>query len=124
MGKKKHYNQTGSNQAQQAETLPQDHKPADKAPKIYQTSSGFRYKITENLYDMRLVDALVTMQDPSLEESERSIACMKALRLLLGNDQKEALFAHIKKRYGWVPPKATINEMMEIIANFEENKKK
>lgn len=124
MGKKKHYNQTGRNQAQQSKSFPQDHKPAEKEPKFYHTSSGFQYQITENVHDMRLVDALITMQDPSLEESERSIACMKALRMLLGNDQKEALYAHIVKRYGWVPPKAIVKEMMDIIANFEENKKK
>ena len=123
MSKKKHYGNRYNNQ-QQIKQFPQDHQEKPKGPKIYRTSTGFEYRLTQNLYDMRLIDALVTMQDPSIDYGTRSVAYMKALRFLLGEDQKEALFAHVVRRVGWADPKVVIKELMDIIANFEESKKK
>lgn len=122
MSKKKHYGNNANNERQQA--APQEHLAPAKGPKTFRTSSGFEYRITENMSDFRLVDALVTMQDPSLDEGTRSVACVKALHFLLGDNQKEALFAHVVKIYGWASPGAVAKELMEIIGNFDENKKK
>lgn len=125
MGRKQHSGyQNRSQNGQQTQKMPQDHLQQEKSPKIFSTKSGFTYQITENMNDMRLLDALVTMQDPSLSETERSVACTKAIRFILGENQKEALFAHIVRRYGWARPDAVARELMEIIANFDESKKK
>ena len=122
MSKKKHNGNNANNGSRQV--VPQDHLAPANGPKTYTTSSGFEYRITENMSDFRVIDAMVTMQDPSLDEGTRSVACVKALHFILGDNQKEALFAHIVKRYGWVPPGAAAKELMEIIANFDERKKK
>lgn len=122
MSKKKYYRNNAN--TGKPEATPQDHLQKESKQKVYKTSSGFEYKITENISDFRLADAIVTMQDPTLDEGTRSVACVKALRFLLGEDQKEALFAHIVKRYGWVPSPAVARELMDIIGNFDENKKK
>lgn len=125
MSKKKYSGYQNRNQnEQQMQKTPQDHMQREAGPKTFSTKSGFKYQITENMNDMRLLDALVTMQDPSLSETERSVACTKAIRFLLGENQKEALFAHIVKMYGWARPDAVARELMEIIANFDEGKKK
>lgn len=122
MSKKKNHGYQKQNP--ELKRVPQDHRQVEKGPKIFTTKSGFQYRITENMNDMRLLDALVTMQDQSLGETERSVACAKAIRYLLGETQKEALLAHVVKAYGWARPDAVAMELMEIISNFDESKKK
>ena len=89
------------------------------------TSSGFEYTLAaKNLTDMRFLDALVTMQDESLSEPERTIATVRVIRMLLGEEQKDAFYAHITKKYGWPSPAVVGKELGEILANFDQSKKK
>ena len=89
------------------------------------TSSGFEYELkAKNLQDMRFLDALVLMEDESLSESERTVNMIRVLRLMLGENQKDALYAHVVKLNGWASPAAVGRELKDIISNFDESKKK
>lgn len=93
--------------------------------KKLKTSTGFEYTLeAKNLTDMRFLDALVIMQDESLPESERTTATIRVIRLLLGEGQKDAFYAHITKEYGWASPEAVGKELGDILTNFDDTKKK
>lgn len=114
MSKKKHYNgQNGQNLQQ------------EKKENRFRTSSGFEYELnTKNLQDVRFLDALVEMEDPSTKEEQRVVSMIRVIRMILGTEQKDALYARIEKQYGWVPPAAVAKELKDIIGNLSESKKK
>lgn len=89
------------------------------------TKSGFEFSIPdERIFDMRTVDALVAMEDASLSEETRSIALVRAIRFLLGDKQKDALYAHISKEKGVADPYKVGQEFKEILLLLEGDKKK
>lgn len=89
------------------------------------TKSGFVFSVDDkNIFDMRTVDALVAMQDEALSEAERSVSLVRAIRFLLGEKQKDALFSHIAKKHGNAEPYAVGQEFKEILLLLEGDKKK
>lgn len=89
------------------------------------TPTGFEYELkAKNLTDMRFLDNLVTMQDPNRNENERTVATVRVIQLLLGDEQKEAFYAHVVKIYGYADPAGTGKELGYILANFDQGKKK
>lgn len=81
------------------------------------TSSGFEYKITdESIDDMDLVEALAEV------DSGSKLAITKVLSLLFGEDQKKALYEHLREKYGRVPISAVESELMDVIKNSKDGK--
>lgn len=82
----------------------------DKLPEIKgETATGFAFCISgETVDNMELVDALSEMDDGN------ELAMSKALRLLLGDNQKKALYDHVRTEDGRVPIKAIASELKEI----------
>ena len=90
------------------------------------TSSGFAFACEEtNADDMRLVDALATMMADDEAGRFASIAAAStAAELLLGKEQKKALYAHIGKTYGGrVPAGDLTRELEEIMSSGEDAEK-
>ena len=109
---------------QQGQQNTQTQKPSPIGQKL-KTATGFEYELkAKNLSDMRFLDALVIMQDESLSEAERTTATVRVIRMLLGEGQKDAFYAHIAKHYGWASPAAVGKELGDILANFDQGKKK
>ena len=81
------------------------------------TSSGFEYTIDDEAKDdMELLDALV-----EIDEGEPS-GISKATLLLLGKDQKKALYEHCRTASGRVSAAKVIAEFTEILnAGQEDN---
>ena len=128
MSKKKNGYSRPKNQ-QQNQNIQQESKaqPEQTTPfrKLLKTSSGFEYELqAKNLQDMRFLDALVLMEDESLSESERTVNMIRVLRMMLGENQKDALYAHVVKLNGWASPAAVGRELKDIISNFDGSKKK
>lgn len=75
------------------------------------TKSGFTYSIPENNFDdMRLVDAL-----SEIANDGNTLAISQVTKLMLGKEQRDALYAHVRREDGTVPPDAVANELMEIL---------
>lgn len=75
------------------------------------TQSGFTCELPENAADnMELVDALAEMQGDS-----DILAVSRVLRLLLGNDNRKALYDHLRVD-GRVPIEAVTAEISDIFA--------
>lgn len=79
------------------------------------TRSGFEFEIDDNALDMRVIKAVrkaktdVTYIDEVYER-------------LLGEEQQEALYAHIEKLYGSVVPDRAAEELIDIFNSFENGK--
>lgn len=69
------------------------------------TRSGFRYEFDEaRADDARFVDLIVTATDKGKAEFEKLSATVKIIEMLLGKEQKEALYEHIGRNHdGRVP---------------------
>lgn len=69
------------------------------------TSNGFRFEFDEaRADDMRFVDLIVEATDEEAEEFKKLSATSKMIEMLLGKEQKKALYEHIGKDYdGRVP---------------------
>lgn len=77
------------------------------------TKSGFEYSIPESHFDdMRLVDALS-------EATAQSVS--RAILLILGKEQKEALYQHVQREDGTVPAEAVTDEILEIFQTHAKN---
>ncbi|MBR1689399.1 MAG: hypothetical protein IJ713_01335 [Oscillibacter sp.] len=87
------------------------------------TSTGFAYRFdTERLDDMRFVDVLAELVDPDTPEFEQLIACSQLLTMMLGREQKQALYAHVAERNGGRAPVAAVQtELGEIMGNAGKN---
>lgn len=82
------------------------------------TKSGFEFAIEESSMDnMELVDKLVEIDDGNMA------AMPKAATMLLGEEQKERLYAHLRAAAGNVPIEAFINELTEIMEIMGEEGK-
>lgn len=74
------------------------------------TKSGFAYSIPESRFDnMELLDALV-----AIDKGDGS-QLPAALDMLLGKEQKKALYDHVRTTEGIVPVSAVSAELMEIM---------
>lgn len=77
------------------------------------TSSGFSYQFDEaRADDMRLVDLIATTMDEDSGEFERLSASSKVIELLLGKEQKAALFAHIGQAHDGRVPFAVLEKTL------------
>ena len=62
------------------------------------TSTGFRYEITdEAMNDAELLDALIEADEGN------ATSMMKAMNKLLGTEQKQKLYEHLRNEHGRVP---------------------
>lgn len=83
------------------------------------TESGFNYQIEEsNLDNMELIDMLAEVDGGNVS------ALPKATTMLLGKEQKEALYNHLRTDKGNVPVEAFTRELFEIIQSVGETGKK
>lgn len=77
------------------------------------TNSGFSYQFDEaRADDMRLVDLIATTMDEDSGEFERLSASSKVIELLLGKEQKAALFAHIGQDHDGRVPFAVLEKTL------------
>ena len=75
------------------------------------TKSGFEYELTdERLNNFELFDVMA-------EVDENSLLIPKMLTLLLGKDQKKALYDHLRDEKGIVPIEKVTEEIKEIFDN-------
>lgn len=75
------------------------------------TKSGFVYAIDENNVDQEFLDAL------SEAEEGNPLKVSKALRLLLGEEQRKRLYDHLRNEKGKVPVQAVSEAFRDILAN-------
>lgn len=75
-----------------------------------ETSCGFKFEIDENqLDDMEFLEALADMQ-------EDVIVFPKVCKMLLGNEQKKALYNHLRDENGKVPIASVERAITEIMS--------
>lgn len=76
------------------------------------TASGFAYSIPdENVNDMEFLDALAEAEDGN------PLRISKVLRLLLGDEQRKALYDRLRGEDGHVPVESVMAELKDILAN-------
>lgn len=82
------------------------------------TTSGFEFAFEPTVMDdMRLVDTMAVILSPGVSKSEALAANSKAAVLILGPEQKAALYEHIGRLHeGRVPVAAFAAELGEIMA--------
>ena len=77
------------------------------------TSNGFPFRFDETRADdMRFVDLIVLVSDEEASEFDKLAAASKMIEMLLGKEQKAALFAHIGKSYGGRVPFAEVEKAL------------
>lgn len=91
------------------------------------TQTGFDYEIEDEAFnDMRVMDALMEMDEIEGEESEQSARVIflmsKVATLLLGGKQKKKLYDHVVNIHGKVTMDAFVNEMTDILAGDQAKK--
>lgn len=60
------------------------------------TSTGFKFQFNEaKADDMRFVDLIATIADEKTPDFERLAGCSRLVEMLLGKEQKAALYEHI-----------------------------
>lgn len=81
------------------------------------TSTGFAFKFDErNADDMRMVELIALGDDDTASEFQKLAASSKILEMLLGKEQKAALYEHIgKSNDGRVPLADLMKAMAEIM---------
>lgn len=95
------------------------------AERKIKTASGFECAINEeNLQDMRLIDALVSMEDTGLDAGSRIVSMIRVLRLMLGEEQKDAYYNYLVKKKGKADPQTVGEDLKVIINSLNEDKKK
>lgn len=82
-----------------------------------ETSTGFSFSIPrQNLDNMDLIDAISDMSNSD------PLALTKVVVLMLGKDQKKALYDHIREKDGRVTVEKLSAEMADIFAASNETK--
>ena len=80
------------------------------------TTSGFEFEVDEKrLDDMELVEAIA-------ESDTNPIAIMRVIKLLLGDEQKQRLYDHLRTDDGRVPIKAATTAVVEIFNSAKPGK--
>lgn len=81
------------------------------------TKSGFEYSIDSNVMDnMELLDAVA-------EIDGNPLALSKVLKMVLGDEQRKALYDHLRQEDGRVPVKAVSEEITDIFTSSGKNGK-
>lgn len=81
------------------------------------TKTGFVFEIDEKRLDnMELLDAIAEM------ENDNIIALSNVSQLLLGKEQRKALYDHIRDEDGTVPSKFFSDELVNIFESVKEIK--
>lgn len=75
------------------------------------TKSGFAYSIDEENVDQEFLDALSEAEDGD------PLKVSKALKLLLGDEQRKKLYDHLRNKKGRVPIKDVMDAFTDILAN-------
>ena len=79
------------------------------------TKSGFLFEVDENaLNDMELVDVLA---DDTMDDGFRM---SHVVRKLLGDQQRRALYDHVRTEDGRVPVDAVVAEVEDIFASYNQ----
>ncbi len=77
------------------------------------TKSGFAYALDKDiLNNMELVDALAEMQE------ENPLSVSQVLNLILGKEQKQRLYDHVRTDSGRVPMEKITEELGELFSAF------
>ena len=81
------------------------------------TSTGFAFSFDEaTADDMRIVDLIAEISDEETTDFEKLAGASKLTVLLLGKEQKAALYAHIGSRHGGRVPFAEVEQaLLEIM---------
>ena len=81
--------------------------------KVGTTSNGFHFEFDEaRADDMRFVDLIVASMDENTPEFERITAASKMIEMLLGKEQKKALYDHIGKSFDGRVPFSEVNKAL------------
>ena len=75
------------------------------------TKSGFAYSIDEENVDQEFLDALSEAEDGD------PLKVSKALRMLLGDEQRKKLYEHLRNEKGHVPVKEVMEAFRDILSN-------
>lgn len=75
------------------------------------TKSGFAYSIDEENVDQEFLDALSEAEDGD------PLKVSKALRLLLGDEQRKKLYDYLRNDKGKVPIQDVMEAFSDILAN-------
>ena len=82
------------------------------------TSTGFSFRFDERrLDDMRFVDVLAVVVDEKSSVLDKLVGSSKLLTMILGEEQKEALYEHIGERYDGRVPREELEKALEEIMN-------
>lgn len=81
------------------------------------TASGFKFKVDESV-----ADDMELLEDIARADSDTTFF-PKVLNKILGEEQKKALYDHLRDDSGRVPIKATIDEFTEIMNIASEKTK-
>lgn len=79
------------------------------------TRSGFEFEIDEKCVDMELMDALA-------ELDENPVMISRILTLMLGNEQKKALYATLRNEEGRVPVDKATEAIVDLFNSFKDGK--
>lgn len=80
------------------------------------TKSGFEYQVDAQLLnDMELLDDISEMENNFLNLS-------KVVRKVLGENQRKALYDHVRDENGRVPVDAVSAEFVEILSGTQQGK--
>lgn len=87
------------------------------------TSTGFAYEFEETRLDnLELVEQLGVLAGDDVSDFQRTVALPKAIAMILGEEGKRALYAHLKALHGGlVPIEAANDEIMEILGADAKN---
>lgn len=86
------------------------------------TKSGFTAEVNEGIgNDFRVVEAIADAD--SGDESRMLRGTVDLVRLMLGENGKKALYAHLEAKHGSVPVEAVISEVTEILTLAREQSK-
>lgn len=90
------------------------------------TSTGFAFELDESrLDDMRIVDAIAVTMDETAGEFAQIAALSQLLTLIIGAEQKKALYEHIGASYeGRVPRLALQAALTEIMGSAGKDAEK
>lgn len=81
------------------------------------TESGFEFELNEQaLTDFRLLDLLSEIEDGNVSSS------VKAIKFLLGDEQKEKLYDFCKNEDGFIPADEVIKVFGEIMNSCKQTK--
>lgn len=88
------------------------------------TLSGFTYEFDETrANDMHVLEHVITLVSDSASLLERTASLLALPRMLLGEDQTRALYAHLERLHdGRVPPAELEKELTEILHGGAEGK--